>query len=321
MTKKILVTGSSVRADLLQPLRDAGYEIDNPTHLLSEDELKEQLKDKVGYLLGGDEFVTENALSEAGNLKVISFLGMGYEGFIDMKAANKSRVPVTNTPGTLSNAVAECSVGLALSATRKLYKYATDYASGNSGNEQKQHDLAARHVGIVGLGGVGTRIAEIIRGGFGSKLSYHSRTRKIAEESRLGINYLSLGDLCKVVDVLFVMTPGNADTKGIIGEAEIASFKNGLILINTARPEVVDPYALLGAFETDKIDYAAFDNFYDDQEDVTSKLKAFIPSKLMVTAHIGSLTHEARDGMAIRATNSILNILKTGKDQYVVNGM
>lgn len=321
MTTKVLVTGTSVRPELLQPLVQAGYTVENPTHLLSENELKEELATSVAYLLGGDEYASRTAISSAKQLKVIAFLGMGYESFIDVTAAKEFGIPVTNTPGILSNSVAEFTVGLVLSSTRRLFLYASAYAVGQSGGEEKQHDLSTMHVGIVGLGGVGTRIADILRNGFGSKVSYYSRTRKNLVEDQLGLSYLPLDHLSSEVDVLVVMTPGNEETKGLIGNAQVSNFKPGLILINTARADIVDPAALLTGIEKGQIGYAAFDGFYEDSPELGQRLKALIPSKLMITGHIASLTHEARDGMAIRATQSILNILKTGRDQCIVNGV
>jgi glyoxylate reductase len=315
MSDKILVTGSSVSEELLQPLSEAGYTISNPTHLLTESELASALADISGYLLGGDEFASNSALAAAKKLKVIAFLGMGYQSFLDVAAAKKHGIAVTNTPGTLSNAVAEFTIGLLLNATRRLYLYATDYARGQAGTEEKQRDLANMHIGIVGLGGVGTRIAEILRGGFGCSVSYYSRTQKAHEEKRLGISYAPLDQLCSEVDALIVMTPGNDETKGIIGKDQIDRFRSGAILINTARPTVVDAHCLLAALSAGKIGYAAFDGFYDEPKELVAQLKHFIPSRLMVTGHIGSLTHDARDAMAKKAIQSILNMLQSGSDE------
>ena len=316
---KILVTGTSVRTGLLQPLIDAGFEVENPTHLLSESELKEYLKTSAGYLLGGDEFASKEALSTADILKVVAFLGMGYQSFVDVAAANEKGIPITNTPGTLSNSVAEFTVGLLLNSTRKLHKYATENAKGVTGQEEKQHDLSSLHVGIVGLGGIGTRIAEILRNGFNSKVSYFSRTRKENDEKRLNISYSPLEQLLTQVDVLILMTPNTPETTGMIGQAQINKMKKGAIIINTARPEIIDANALLAGLESGQIEYAALDGFYEAASSDGEKLKALVPQKLMVTGHIASLTHEARDGMAKLATSSIINLINTGSDKYVVN--
>jgi len=319
MANKILVTGTSVRADLLKPLSDAGFVVENPTHLLSESELKEQLRTSAGYLLGGDEFASKEALSTADGLKIIAFLGMGYQSFIDVDGANGKGIPITNTPGTLSNSVAEFTVGLLLNSTRKLYKYATDYSKGKTGHEEKQHDIAALHVGIVGLGGIGTRIAEILRNGFNAKVSYFSRTRKENEEKKLGVAYATLDQLLSEVDVLILMTPNTPQTTGMIGQAQINKMKKGAIIINTARPEIVEANALLSGLESGQIEYAALDGFYEGTSTEIEKLKSLTPQRLMVTGHIASLTHEARDGMAKLATQSIINLIKTGTDKYIVN--
>ena len=320
MTKKILVTGSSVRSEFLRPLVEAGYVVENPPHLLSESALKEALGNSVAYLLGGDEYASRNALASAKGLKVIAFLGMGYQSFVDVAAAKEFNIPITNTPGTLSNSVAEFTVGLLLNSTRRMFLYASEYTAGRSGKEEKERDLSSLHVGIVGLGGVGTRIAEIIRNGFNSRVSYYSRTRKYSEEQRLALSYASLDQLASEVDVLIVMTPATTETRGMIGKDQISKLKKRAIVINSARPDIVDPEALLEGLSADQIGYAAFDGFYENPTDLVQSLKKLIPSKLMVTGHIASLTHEARDGMARMATNSILNILTSGRDQHIVNG-
>lgn len=319
MAKKILVTGNSVRTDLLQPLREAGHVVVNPQGVLSEKELKRELSDTSAYLFGGDEFASRAAISSSETLKHIAFLGVGYESFMDVAAANERGILITNTPGTLMNSVAEFTIAHLLNSTRKLVAYANAFSMGQSGAEEKQHDLAAMHVGIVGLGAIGTRIAEILRRGFGSRVSYYSRTRKPHEEERLQLGFSSLADLASDVDALIVMTPGNENTRHLVSERILARAKPGLILINTAREEVVDPKALLSALKTGQVGYASFDGFYQDSGPQTKALKRFIPKQLTVTGHIASLTHEARDGMAIMAIRSILNILATGDDENIVN--
>lgn len=311
MTKKVLVTGDSVRSDVLQPFREEGWSVANPTHLLSEGELQEELSDADAYLLGGDEFASRTALSSAKKLKLISFLGMGYERYVDSDAAKELDIVVTNTPGTLSNAVAELTINHLLCAVRKTYYYATLFAAGRHGLEEKQRDLAALHHGIVGLGGIGTRVAEILRNGFQARVSYFSRTRKPDLESSLNMDYHELDELVRLVDSLIVLTPSNPETTGLIGTSEFAACKPGLVVVNTSSPPIVDPEALNAAIDQKQVSYAAFDAFYEDSESVAALLKK-IPEHLMVTAHIGSLTDDARDAMGILAVKSIVSMLKNG---------
>lgn len=315
--KKILVTGSSVDEKFLEPLKRLGFEVRNPTHLLSEEELATELSDSVGYLLGGDEFASATAMQNAPGLKVITFLGVGYESFVDINAARRFGITVTNTPGTLTNSVAEFTVGHLLNARRRLTEYCNAFANGKAGKEEKQKDLAGHIVGIVGLGTIGTRIAEILVQGFHSKVCYFSRTRKPIEEDRLGIEFLSLQELAKASEALIIMVPGNAETTGLISERITMLMQKGAILVNTSRPDIIAPEALAKGLESETISVAAFDGFYEGSGDTVQRLRSFMPDRLLVTGHIGSLTHDARDAMAEKAINSLCNLL-TGKEDACV---
>jgi lactate dehydrogenase-like 2-hydroxyacid dehydrogenase len=314
---KILVTGSSVDDSLLAPLREAGLTVVNPPGILTEVQLGQELQDARGYLLGGEEYGAGSAMRQAKNLEIVAFLGVGYESFIDMRTANELGIPVTNTPGTLGDSVAEFTIGMLLNSTRRIAEYAKLYRDGGAGAEEKQHDLAALTVGIVGLGDIGTRIMKILRA-FGSHVVYYSRTRKPELEAAYDLQFLPLQDLAKASDAIILMTPGNASTNNLIDASVLQNLKPGTILINTARQEIVDPSALQAALRSGQISVAAFDVFYDGDVGA-GLLREFDESRLIVTGHIASLTHEARGGMAKKAVASILNVLSGKPDEYIVN--
>ena len=318
MTNKVLVTGTSVAPHLLAPLEDAGLEVVNPTHLLSEDELATELADSVAYLLGGDEYASEKAIKNASELKIIAFLGVGYEAFIDVASAAKHGLAITNPPGTLTNSVAEFTIGHLLNTRRQLTAYINGYRAGKRQFEVKQKDIAGHRIGIVGLGVIGTRIAELLTIGFKADVSYFSRTRKFDEESRLGISYLTLDDLASSVDALIVMVPGNDSTRRLISTDVVDKFQQKTLLINTARPEVVDVAALKLGLQSGKIATAAFDPFYEGSVG-DSLIDTYGDDRLLVTGHIASLTDDARDGMATMAVASIINVVKTGADSHIIN--
>jgi glyoxylate reductase len=315
--KKVLVTGTSVATELLEPLRVEGFTVSNPTHLLSEDELIDELRNSTAYLLGGDEIATREALAQATELKVIAFLGVGYQSFIDTAAAKDLGIPVTYTPGTLNDSVAEFTIGQLINANRRLTQYTNTYRSGQRETEQKQRDLVSRPIGIVGLGAIGTKIAEILRFGFDATVRYYSRTRKEDEERRLGITYLPLDDLVSDCPTLIIMMPGNESTYGMFDEELIRKFQPQTILVDTARHGIVDPTALDYGLGTGAISVAVFDGFYDDPVG-DSLLKKYGDDRLLVTGHIASLTSDARDRMAKMAVQSINNITKSGTDGYLI---
>ena len=316
-TGKVLVTGSSVDEELLKPLTEAGLTIVNPQHLLSEAELSDQLRDCRAYLLGGEEHATRAAIEAATQLEIIAFLGVGYDSFIDVQTASARGIVVTNTPGTLTNSVAEFTVGHLLNATRRITEYSNSYRRGEREGEVKQHDLAEMTVGIIGLGDIGSRIAKILVG-FDCKIQYFSRTRKPDVEDSLGITYKELSDLASSSNILIVMTPGTASTANLLDRKILSLVPTGTILINTARYEVVEPEALREALLVGKVSIAAYDVFYDGGIG-EQLLSEFGEDRLIVTGHIASLTHEARDGMAVKAVRSILNVVAGKDDEDIVN--
>ncbi|MET9959143.1 2-hydroxyacid dehydrogenase [Streptomyces sp. NPDC006326] len=318
---KILVTGSSVAQKHLDRLSESGFRVHSVPGLLSEDELGTELESCTAYLLGGDEFASRAALTRAKSLKVVGFLGVGYQSFVDADAAAELGIAVTNTPGTLTNSVAEFTIGLLLAQRRQIPAYADDYRAGRSGGEEKQHDLAGHRLGIIGLGAIGTRIAEIGALGLATETAYYSRTRKPEVEERLGIAYKDLPSLLSWAENLVVMVPDTPETRGMIGVDEIGLLPTGgVTLVNTARPSVVSPAALLQGLSSGRIRSAAFDGFYDEDTPERAELLALPASRLLVTGHIGSLTHDARDAMAVKCIQSIVNVVTGEQDSYVVNG-
>lgn len=317
MAQKILVTGASIKGELLRPLTDAGYEVFHPHHDLKEDELIDALSGCIAYIYGGEEEASERALKTAKDLKLLAFYGVGYESFLDVGAVKNLGIRISNTPGTLTNSVAEMTVAQLINCKRKLVHYAALYRDGVKGDEEVLSDIGGHSVGIIGLGEIGTRIAEILTMGFGCNVSYYSRTQKPETERKLGIKYVSLNELFADNEAVIVMTPGNAETASLIGAEQLLRAKPGFVLVNTARPEIVDQHALLEALNTDRVACAAFDKFYAPSPE-TDELLAMQTDKLLITNHIGSLTHDARDAMTVKAVRSVLNFLASGTDENLV---
>jgi glyoxylate reductase len=321
----VLVTGDSVSKHYLDMLADAGLEIRNPPEsyppkILSGEALKQALSGCVAYLVGGDEFASKDVLANVSTLRIIAFLGVGYNNFVDAPGAGELGIPVTNTPGALSNSVAEFTIGHLLNERRRIAAYAASFRDGTELAQTKRRDIAGHSIGIIGLGNIGTRIAEILTQGLHAKVSYFSRTRKEAEEKRLGISYRPLQVLVSEVEALIVMVPGTAETDGMINSAILNSRPSGsepLTVINTARPEVVEPTAALGALKAGVIEAIAFDGFYKEGTPGSEELKQH--PRVTITPHIASLTHDARDTMARMCVESILGVLRGQAIKHAVN--
>jgi glyoxylate reductase len=321
----VLVTGDSVAKQYLDMLAEAGLEILNPPasfppKVLSPDSLKEALSGSVAYLVGGDELASKDVLSMATKLRIIAFLGVGYSSFVDAEGAAQLGIPVTNTPGTLANSVAEFTIGHLLNERRRIAAYADSVKSGFELPQVKRKDLAGHSIGIVGLGSIGTRIAEILTHGFRAKVSYFSRTRKESEEARLGISFASLASLVREVEALILMVPETPETTNMLDMSLLQGrpkSREPLIIINTARPEILEPSAALTALELGIVESIAFDGYYKEEAPTTDELKRH--PRVTITPHIASLTHDARDAMAQMCVDSILGILRGERVPHIVN--
>ena len=314
----VLVTGASVGQHYLDQLQAADLTVINPPTsfppaVLEESELRDILSDCDAYLLGGDEFASRSVLASAHKLKVVAFLGVGYASFVDAAAAADLGIPVTNTPGVLANSVAEFAVGELLAARRRI----VDYIADPDLTQEKRGDLSGHPIGVVGLGAVGTRIAEILTRGFGAQVSYFSRTRKPDAEAMLGITYLPLRELVGQVEDLVLVVPDTPQTVSIIDQDLLAARHTPLSLINLGRPEIIAPEALRWGLQNGRLESVWFDDYYRNPTHDLIELRK--DPRVKVTPHIASLTHDARDAMSAMAVTSLLNVLRKGSDQHIVN--
>ena len=325
MKPKVLVTGESIAKKFLDQLSDAGFDVHNPTHLLGEEELAHELKDSSAYLIGGDEFASAATLKDADKLKVIAFLGMDYAAFVDGPVATAKGIPITNTPGTLTQSMVEFTLGQMIDISRHITAANNTRRSPGSYAPVKTHDLASSTIGIVGLGAIGEGLARLLRPGFGAKVNYFSRTRKTHVEDEIGIKYVELDGLLETSDFVVILVSQNDQTVGMIGEREISLMKPGSYLINTSRPAIVDAKALSAALKSDKIAGATMDMYFvEPLPEITNdpyEILELPDTNLILTPHIGSMTHEARDAMSQKSVDSIINIYNGRPDPHIVNGV
>ncbi|KAB8184817.1 hypothetical protein FH610_012870 [Microbispora catharanthi] len=314
----VLVTGAGIDGALLEPLARQGLTVRRPASPLTEDLLARELRGAVAYLHGGEERATARALRKAKTLKVVAFLGVGYENFVDVAAADRLGIAVTNTPGAATDAVATFTVAQIVNANLGIPRHLGERVPGWQGSDELPHELAARSVGIIGMGANGRRIAEILRRGFGVRVSYYSRTRKPDAERDLGISYLPLLDLAAASDILVVMVPETGETRSMIDSSVISRMPEGAILVNTARPAIVSPGALYAGLEKGRVSMAVFDGFYGRECEEAGELRRDFPDRLLVTGHIASHTAEAMHRMVRQAVQSIENVLTYGSDEHEV---
>jgi D-3-phosphoglycerate dehydrogenase / 2-oxoglutarate reductase len=292
---KILFTGNTFTPKEIQNLSDQGYKIISVPDNLDEESLINELKQVDAYIVGGKEIVSEKVIkSVAKNLKLISFFGVGF-GNIDLEAAQKYKIFVTNTPKVNSYSVAEFTVALLLTLNKNIIQHINDIQK-NIWQPVEFYDLADKTLGIIGMGHIGTNTARILYNGFRMKIVFSDIVEKTDAEKEFNAQKVSLEKLLKISDFISLHIPLNENTKNIIGKSEFKKMKKTAILINTSRAELVDPEALYNALHNNDIIGAAFDGFYTEPVEKNkpeNKLFNLPKNKFILTPHTGYNAFEA----------------------------
>ena len=227
------------------------------------------------------------------NLKLISVAFVGID-HVDVEACREKGVLISNTGGYCDDAVAELAIGLTLDCLRNITLCNEAVQNGLGKGSLAGRELAGKVVGIVGTGAIGIRTAAIFKA-FGCKLIGFNRSEKTAAKA-LGLEYMPLIDVMANADIISIHTPLTPETKGLIGEKEIAAMKQGAILVNTARGPVIETEALANALREVRIK-AGIDVFEKDPPLPKDHPLIGAPN-LVCTPHVGFDTRESIDRRA-----------------------
>jgi glyoxylate reductase len=238
-------------------------------------------------------------------LEVVSNFAVGYDN-VDLEACSDRGIVVTNTPGVLTEATAELALMLTLSAGRLAGDAERDLRSGlwtgwNPG-AYLGLELRGATVGVVGLGRIGLRYAEMVSA-LGAEVLYTASSRKVEAEEQFGFGWTDLEDLLRRSQVVSIHAPGGEGTRGMIGRRELELIGPEGVLINTSRGTLVDSDAVAEALEEGRLAAAGLD-VYDGEPAVPESLLS--APRCVLLPHIGSASHISRDGMArLAAENAI----------------
>ena len=317
MTYRILVTARSFRktpGEHHEMLERAGCEVINSPHdrPLRADELLELIKDVDGAILGLDE-VTAQVISAGKRLRVLSRYGVGVDS-VDLEAATREGVVVTNTPGANQIAVAELTLGLMLSLARRIPQH-DNIARRGEWRRVTGTELADKSLGIIGLGQISR---EVIRraASFEMRILVHTGYPEEALAKRYGVEYILLEGLIEESDFVSLHCSLTPERVGLIGEAQLRAMKPTAYLINTARGELVDEGALFRALKEGWILGAASDVFAQEPP-LGSPLLGL--DNFIATPHIGANTKESVLRMGVTAVENAFIVLGGKRPKHVVN--
>ena len=268
--------------------------------------LLEQIGEAEGILCLLTDVVDETLLDAAPRLRVVSNMAVGFDN-IDSAACTRRGIPVGNTPGVLTDATADLSMALLLSAARRLPKAAMDARDGFwrtwTPTGWLGADLRGATLGIVGMGKIGKAVAERA-GGFGLNLIYTDSKQLPEVEAAHAAQYRSLDELLRESDFVSLHCPLTTRTRGLIDEAALQKMKRSAVLVNTARGPIVVSDSLVRALREGWIAAAALD--VTDPEPLPTHHPLYDLPNCLVVPHIGSATHGTRRRMAEMACENLL---------------
>jgi len=319
MKKKVLVTLNLQKEHLDRLAAECEVDVHAYDRPMERKDFLERIAGKEGLLPSITDAVDAEAMDRAPGLTVIANFGVGYNN-IDVAAATVRGIPVSNTPGVLTDATADLAFALILATGRRVVEGDRMVREGRflfwAPYLFLGRDVSGKTLGIVGLGRIGKAVARRARG-FDMPVLYSNRTRlDPGEEAALGVSFRSFPDLLAQADILSLHVPLTPETRHLIDREALGRMKPSAILVNTSRGPVVDEKALVAALRAGVIAGAGLD-VYEDEPYLAPGLAALENAVLL--PHVGSGTWETRMKMADLAVANLLAGLKGERPPNLVN--
>ena len=316
--KKILVTRKLLKECEEKALKMFDANLNSNDELYSQNNVIKMSQGCDGILSSlTDKMDAETINKLPESIKIISNVAVGF-GNIDLEAAKKRGIAVTNTPDVLTDATAEIGILLILGACRRVpegiqgakdcnWKWSADYLIGKQ--------LTGARLGILGMGRIGQKIARIAKS-LGMIVHYHNRSKLSPDKDNGATYHDTLKSLMSVSDVLSVCCPASNETINLINKETLEYLPKGAVVTNVARGDIVDDEALIDALERRKV-YAVGLDVYKGEPNLNPGYLKY--KQAFILPHLGSATKETRTAMANLAIDNIEEYFKTGNCKNKVN--
>ena len=285
----------------------------------SRETLFEELKDADGLISGLTFRVDDELMAASPKLKVISNYAVGYDN-IDVTAATKRGIYVTNTPDVLTAATADLAFLLILATARRAIEANEFMRSGKwkiwGPDLLVGMEVSGSTIGIIGMGKIGAAVAKRASG-FGMKILYADALRRTDIEDSIGAQFVSLEELLRESDMVTVHCLLNEQTRNMIGEDQFKMMKKTAIFVNTARGAIVDQKALYKACAEKWIWAAGLDVY--EKEPVPLDDPILKLTNVTTLPHIASASNVSRNGMARKAAINLINALEGKRPPDLLN--
>ena len=319
MKKRVLVTRAVFDETLAYLAQHFDITSNQTDEKHSPAELTFRLQGMEAALISSTDRVDDSLLSRCPGLKAVCSFSVGYN-HIDLGACTRHGVMATNTPGVLTDSVADFAVCLTLATCRRLTESEAMLRRGEwSGTHLKELlgvDLHHAAVGICGFGRIGQVIARRLKG-FEPRFWYCTRHRLAPEiERELGVAFAVKDELLRRSDIVILILPYTQETHHYIGARELGLMKRSAVLINVARGGVVDDAALVEALKARRI-WAAGLDVYENEPKFNPALLGL--NNVVLSPHIASASEPTRQAMAMTAARNCVAALATANPPNLLN--
>lgn len=298
--------------DLIARAADAGHEIfRGPAHH-DLDDLAPLLAEADAWIAGTGP-VTAVHMDAGPGLKVIARYGVGTEA-VDLAAAAARGIRITNTPGANADAVADHTIGLMLAAIRFIPDGDRRVRQGDW-SVRRGRELGAATVGIVGFGRIGQGVAKRLSG-FGPRILAADPYFSADRVRELGADPVELDELFRTADLITLHAPGGQQ---LVDAARLVETRPGTVIVNTARPDLIDEQAVASALADGRLAGYAADTLDGDTAASDSPLlDADLAERVIVTPHLGAQTTQAVDNMGSSSLDDVIAVLAGHEPRFPV---
>lgn len=316
--KKILISRKLIQASEKYASKTFNTKLNKEDKILSKNELISLSNDCDGILSSLTEKIDADVISKLSDkIKIISNFAVGF-GNIDLIAAKKRNIIVTNTPDVLTDATAEIAMLTLLGAARRA-KEGLEWANKKnwvwSADFLMGKQLTGAKLGILGMGRIGRAVANRARS-FGMKIHYYNRSQLDKNLENGAIYHNSLKSLLSQSEFFSINCPATKETKHIINKETLKYFPDGAIVSNSARGDMIDDNAMVEALKNGKIFSLGLD-VYNGEPNIHPEYLTL--SNVFVLPHLGSATAKTRTDMGNLAVSNLEEFFKTGKCKNTVN--
>ena len=262
--RKLLVTGDF---DIGEGVFPDSVELLHIRCPVDEQQIMDILPGVHDYILGGPEYLSARLIDIATKLEHVVVMGTGTSSFVDVEYAKKKGIRLSNTPYMNAHVVTEFTLAMITVSLARIFESIEGVKEGSRWLQTPRRSLSSLGIGFVGMGAIGTEIAQQLQKRGCKDLHYWSRTRKLELEASLNLKYSSLIRMVAEVDILCVHIAGGSETRHLIDEVVLKRANPKLMIFNMSSPGIICPVALKGYLQSNTGASCFIDGYYNEWTD------------------------------------------------------